>query len=217
MKVVITGGNRGIGLQLASQLIESGNQVVVLCRNPSEELKQLDCSFVEGIDVRSTNLELAEKIPLDSIDLLINNAGILSGQSLHNMDFKAMQDQFEVNALGPLRITHALLDKMHPGSTIAMITSRMGSIADNSSGSSYGYRMSKAALNAATRSLALDLRAKGIAVALLHPGYVQTDMTGGSGNLRPEESAKMLLKRIDECSLENTGTFYHANGQELPW
>ena len=106
---------------------------------------------------------------------------------------------------------------MTPGAKVALITSRMGSIADNSSGGSYGYRMSKAALNAAGRSLAIDLAARGIAVGLLHPGYVRTDMTGGSGNVEASEAAAMLVARIDELDAAKSGSFRHANGEELPW
>ena len=122
-----------------------------------------------------------------------------------------------MNALGALRTVHALLPRLHEGSKIALITSRMGSIADNGSGAYYGYRMSKAALNAAGKSLALDLKARGVAVALLHPGMVRTEMTGGHGNLGPEEAAAQLVQRIEALSLENTGTFWHANGEVLPW
>jgi NAD(P)-dependent dehydrogenase (short-subunit alcohol dehydrogenase family) len=123
----------------------------------------------------------------------------------------------EVNAYGPLRVTHELAPLLRRGSKVALITSRMGSIADNTSGGMYGYRMSKAALNAAGKSLAHDLAPLGIAVAILHPGYVKTDMTGGHGSVPPDDAARDLLRRIDELNLENTGTFWHANGSVLPW
>jgi len=103
------------------------------------------------------------------------------------------------------------------GAKIALVTSRMGSIADNDSGGSYGYRMSKAALNAAGVSLARDLQARGIAVAILHPGYVRTDMTGHSGLIDVDEAVNGLLERIDELNLDNSGSFWHRNGELLPW
>ena len=126
-------------------------------------------------------------------------------------------NMFEVNSLGPLLITQALLGNLGEGSKVGIITSRMGSIADNDSGGSYGYRMSKAAVNAAGKSLAIDLKPRGIAVGILHPGWVRTDMTGRNGLIDANESAKGLLARMDELNLDNTGTFWHANGELLPW
>ena len=128
-----------------------------------------------------------------------------------------IERQFRVNALGPLLTVHAFAETLASGAKVALITSRMGSMADNTSGGSYGYRMSKAALNAAGRSLANDLASRGIAVGLLHPGYVRTDMTGGRGDVEPAEAAARLVERIDDLSTANSGTFRHANGEELPW
>jgi NAD(P)-dependent dehydrogenase (short-subunit alcohol dehydrogenase family) len=125
--------------------------------------------------------------------------------------------QFRVNALAPLLLTRALLHRMAPHAKVALVSSRMGSIGDNSSGGFYGYRMSKAALNAAGVSLAHDLKPRGIAVAILHPGAVRTGMTNGQGSIDPEASARGLLKRIDELQLESTGRFLHVNGTVLPW
>ena len=110
-----------------------------------------------------------------------------------------------------------LVPGLHQGAKIALMTSRMGSIGDNGSGGHYGYRMSKAALNAMGMSLARDLKSRGIAIAILHPGYVRTDMTDGAGNVEPADAARMLIARIDGLGLENTGTFWHANGERLPW
>ena len=129
----------------------------------------------------------------------------------------SVRRQFEVNALGPLRVTCSLIPALRNGAKIALLTSRMGSIADNESGGSYGYRMSKAALNAAGVSLAKDLSSRGIAVAILHPGYVKTDMTGPSALIDAEESVAGLLDRIDQLNLENSGSFWHMNGELLPW
>jgi NAD(P)-dependent dehydrogenase (short-subunit alcohol dehydrogenase family) len=131
--------------------------------------------------------------------------------------FAGILEQFEVNALGPLRITSALLDQLARGSKLAFVTSRMGSIGDNGSGGFYGYRMSKAALNMAAVSLARDLVGRGIAVAILHPGMVKTDMVGDHGQVEPDRAAAQLLERIDALTLERSGTFWHANGEILPW
>jgi NAD(P)-dependent dehydrogenase (short-subunit alcohol dehydrogenase family) len=123
----------------------------------------------------------------------------------------------EINAFAPLRVSESLLPNLHAGSKIANITSRMGSIADNDSGGSYGYRASKAAFNALGRSMAIDLKERGIAVAQLHPGYVKTRMVNFGGIITPEESVAGLVKRIADLNLENTGSFWHSNGEKLPW
>jgi NAD(P)-dependent dehydrogenase (short-subunit alcohol dehydrogenase family) len=217
---LITGANRGIGYEYCSQLQARGDRVVAVCRTASEELKQLEVQVEEGVDITAdaSVADLRDRLRDTAIDVLINNAGILKRVTLEDLDFDSIREQFEVNALGPLRVTHALLPLLKPGSKVVLMTSRMGSIADNTSGSSYGYRMSKVALSMAGKSLAHDLKPRGIAVAILHPGLVQTRMTNfTAGGMTPEKSVKGLLKRIDELTLENTGTFWHANGEVLPW
>ncbi len=216
---VITGSNRGIGLELCRQASARGDDVIALCRQASAGLSELNIRVIEGIDVGSDRCMRALPQQLDGVqvDLLINNAGILTRQSLDSLDLDEIRRQFEVNSLGPLRITRALLPNLQPGAKVAIITSRMGSITDNTSGGHYGYRMSKAAVNIAGVSLAHDLKSKGIVVVLLHPGYVSTDMTEFSGTVQPAESARGLLQRIDELSLETTGSFHHMNGEALPW
>ena len=217
---LITGANRGIGYEYCRQLHTQGNTVIAVCRTASEELKQLGVQVEEGIDITSdpSVADLQSRLGEKAIDVLINNAGILKRVTLENLDFDSIREQFEVNALGALRVTHALLSNLKSGAKIVLMTSRMGSIADNTSGSSYGYRMSKVALSMAGKSLAHDLKERGIAVAILHPGLVQTRMTNfTSGGITPEESVKGLLARIEQLSLENTGTFWHSNGEVLPW
>jgi len=217
---LVTGTNRGIGYEYCRQLQARGDRVIAVCRSASEELKQLGVQVEEGIDITSdaSVADLCDRLGDSAIDVLINNAGIVKRVTLEDLDFDSIREQFEVNALGALRLTHALLPHLEAGSKIVLMTSRMGSIADNTSGSSYGYRMSKVALSMAGKSLAHDLKPRGIAVAILHPGLVQTRMTNfTSGGITPEESVKGLLKRIDELTLENTGTFWHANGEVLPW
>ncbi|MBD2260333.1 SDR family oxidoreductase [Pseudanabaena sp. FACHB-2040] len=217
---LITGANRGIGYEYCRQLQARGETVIAICRSVSQELKQLGVQVEEGIDVTSdaSVADLQHRLKGTSIDVLINNAGILKRVTLENLDFESIREQFEVNALGSLRVTHALLSNLRAGSKIVLMTSRMGSIGDNTSGSSYGYRMSKVALSMAGKSLAHDLKERGIAVAILHPGLVQTRMTNFTpGGVTPEASVQGLLARIDELNLENTGTFWHANGEVLPW
>jgi len=210
---LITGTNRGIGYEYCRQIKERGDTAIAVCRTATQDLRDLGVQVEEGVDITSdaSVADLRDR-------LLINNAGIVKRVTLEDLDFDSIREQFEVNALGALRVTHALLPNLKAGSKIALMTSRMGSIADNTSGSSYGYRMSKVALSMAGKSLSLDLKPRGIAVAILHPGLVQTRMTNfTSGGITPEESVKGLLKRIDELTLENTGTFWHANGEMLPW
>ncbi|MCW9018101.1 MAG: SDR family oxidoreductase, partial [Kangiellaceae bacterium] len=215
----ITGANRGIGLSLSKVYIARGETVIGVCRNSSDELEKSGAEVIDGVDVATLEGcdRLKEELGNKSVDILINNAGILRGTSLENLDFELILAQFEVNAVAPLRVVSALKDNIHSGAKIAMITSRMGSIDDNDSGGSYGYRMSKTALNAAGKSLAIDLKPKGIAVALLHPGWVNTEMVNFNGLIEPEESAAGLIARIDALNLDNTGGFWHSNGDELPW
>ena len=211
--VVITGANRGIGFALCQQLCTE-HTVHALCRTGSSRLQELPLIIHEGVDVRAPST-LPQGLP--PIDILINNAGILRRDGLSALSVTDMQEQFAVNSLGPLFITQALLPKLSAGSKVVIVTSRMGSVADNTSGGMYGYRMSKAAVNMAGMGLSRDLKPKGIAVALLHPGFVRTDMTGGSGYISTEESAKGLIEQIHRLSLETTGAFWHCNGEELPW
>ncbi len=219
---LVTGANRGIGLQVCRQLAERGDSVIAVCRHPSDELKALGVRIEEGIDVSKPDdvRRLAASLEGTSIDWLLNNAGVLHSDSLDAIGKDALEgiyDQFRVNAVGPLLVTRALLDNLAKGARVGIVTSRMGSIEDNDSGGYYGYRMSKAAVNAAGKSLAMDLKGREIAVALLHPGFVRTDMTGQQGDVEPGEAAAGLIARMDELTLETSGGFWHAKGQRLPW
>ena len=225
-RALVTGANRGIGLELCRQLAERGSEVVAACREPSPELSALAAAsggrvrIERGVEVTSDDAggALAAHNAGARIDLLVLNAGILRrGGSVESPDFDVIREQLEVNALGPLRVASALSSSLGQGSKIAVITSRMGSIADNGSGGMYGYRMSKAAVNMAAVSLARDLRSRGVAVAVLHPGMVKTDMTAGHGQVEPADAVRGLLARIDELTLETSGGFWHANGERLPW
>ena len=221
-RVLVTGTNRGIGLELCRQLKQRGDEVIATCRKASKELKELDVEIIEGVEVsdpRSLSV-LAGKLNSRKIDWLINNAGIAGGLGLTDIDVDAIESfkrMYEVNSLGPLLTTQTLLNNLSEGSKVGIITSRMGSVADNDSGGSYAYRMSKAAVNAAGKSLSIDLKSKGISVGILHPGYVRTDMTNHNGLMDTDESASGLLARMDELNLNNTGSFWHSNGDLLPW
>lgn len=217
---VVTGANRGIGLEFAKQLAARGVNVVAACRKSSAELDESGVEVVDGVDVsQPEGIErLANAVGDRRVDLLINNAGILVwGDSLESLNVEGIRKQFEVNSLGPLLVTQALASRLGKGSKVALITSRMGSIEDNGSGGAYGYRMSKAALNMVGKSLSRDLAPKEVAVAILHPGMVSTDMIGGSGQVEPDQAVRGLLARIDELTLETSGGFWHANGERLPW
>lgn len=219
---LVTGSSRGIGLELCRQLAARGMQVIATCRRCTPELRALGVEVVENVEVedRHSLAVLARRLSGRRIDWLINNAGVMYSSALSHIDDNAvanMKRMFEVNGLGPLLTTQALLGSLGEGSKVGIITSRMGSIEDNDSGGSYGYRMSKAAVNAAGKSLAIDLKPRGIAVAILHPGYVRTDMTGHGGLIDPDESAAGLIARMDALDLGNSGSFWHSNGDLLPW
>ena len=216
---LVTGANRGIGLALCRRLKERGRDVIAVCRKSSPELDALGVRVEAGVDVTSDDAVsgLARRLTGVALDEIICNAGILREDGLDDGAYSEIRAQMEVNAIAPVRVVAALRRNVRRGGKIALITSRMGSIGDNGSGGYYGYRMSKAALNAAGVSLARDLKSSGIAVAILHPGFVRTQMTEGSGNIDPDEAAAQLVDRLEALSLETTGTFWHANGQVLPW
>ena len=219
LSVLVTGSNRGIGLSLCKHYKNMGYTVFAACRKASPALSALDVEIFENIDIADprSGIELAEHMKKRPLDLLINNAGILRDEQLGKLNIETIEEQFKVNTLGPLRITEALLPLINNGGKVAFITSRMGSIQDNTSGGRYGYRMSKCALNAASVSVAHDVKHRHISVAILHPGLVGTDMIGGSGNVTPDKAAAQLYDRIEALSPNNSGSFWHADGSSLPW
>lgn len=219
---LVTGANRGIGLEFCRQLKARGDDVIAVCRSSSPDLDQLDIEVIEDVDVADPEsvAQLASRLTGRRIDILINNAGVLRRDSLGTLAAESvtdMVDQFRTNSLGPILVTEALMPNLQKGSKVGIVTSRMGSVTDNTSGGYYGYRMSKAAVNIAGVSLARDLADRGIAVALLHPGYVRTDMTGQEGFIDPDEAARGLIQRLDELSMTSSGGFWHSNGEALPW
>ncbi len=220
--VVITGANRGIGLELARLYEARGDSVTAICREGNKEIEDIADQVIAGIDVTDEEnlpkvVAMLHKLLDAPVDILINNAGLFSNETVANMSLDSIREQMEVNAIAPLNVTMNFLPLMTEGSKVANITSRMGSIADNTSGGYFGYRASKAALNAIGKSLAIDLKPAGVAVAQIHPGYVQTRMVGFTGDITPIEAAAGIAARIDELTLENSGGFWHSNGQALPW
>jgi NAD(P)-dependent dehydrogenase (short-subunit alcohol dehydrogenase family) len=231
VRVVITGANRGIGLALARAYAERGDQVHATARRPTEAgaLQELAARAAAGrgslqvheLDVtrEADARRLGEELGDHHVDLLINNAGIVSSyQNLPSLDIEATLEQFNVNALGALRVTRALLENLCAArGKIINVSSTMGSIGDNSSGRAYGYRMSKAALNMATRNLAIELGRQGVTVIALNPGWVQTDMGGAGAPTPVEESAANIVALAEGMQPSDNGKFLHAEGRELPW
>ncbi|HTT10801.1 MAG TPA: SDR family oxidoreductase [Burkholderiaceae bacterium] len=228
--VLVTGAARGIGLEFCRQLVARGDSVVATCRRSSDELRAVKLRIVDDIDVTSDDAcaRLARNLQGKPIDWVVLNAGVFESTSLGSLEFERMRHEYDVDALGPLRITQALLANIPRGGKIALVSSRAGSIGDNSSGGIYGYRMAKAALNMAGVSLAHDLQARGIAVVLLHPGVVDTEMLRSGMDalgqmvrsadlITPRVAVEAMLTRIDELTLSSSGRFLHRNGQVLPW
>ena len=218
--VLVTGANRGIGLEYCRQLKARGDQVVAVCRQATPELEALGVRIEEGIELTEevAIADLVARLDGLALDAVILNAGVLQSMGLEDLDPEGIRRQFEVNALAPLLLARALVRQMPRGSKLALMTSRMGSIDDNTSGGSYGYRMSKVALNIAGKSLAIDLAPRGIAVAILHPGLVRTRMIKfNPSGIEPAQAVQGLLARIDALTLETSGGFWHSNGERLPW
>lgn len=221
--VLVTGAARGIGLALVQAHRARGDAVLATCRAPSPELAASGADVLDGVEL--TDVEaiagIRDAVGDRRLDRMVLNDGVLRTESLGELAgddaADAVREQFEVNALAPLRLAAALRGKLARGARIGIITSRMGSIGDNGSGGYYGYRMSKAALNAGARSLAIDLAPQQALVLVLHPGFVKTAMTGGRGDATPAQAAAGLVERMDTLGDEHNGTFWHANGTPLPW
>jgi NAD(P)-dependent dehydrogenase (short-subunit alcohol dehydrogenase family) len=221
--VLVTGANRGLGLEFVRQIVDRGDTVIATCRDPQSapELAATGAQ-VETVDVGETEdlRALASRLEGRAIDLLINNAGMgVGGRAFHEEDFDGLARFFEVNAIAPMRLSQLLLDNLRAGrgKTIVNVTSKMGSIDDNTSGGAYGYRGSKAALNMLTKSMALDLRREGIQAIVIHPGWVATDMGGSAAPLSTPDSVKGMLAVVDGLGPEQSGHFFDYSGAELPW
>jgi len=221
--VLITGANRGIGLEFARQYSSAGWEVIGTARNPdrAEELHRLNVKVLK-LDVtdQESVSRLAHDLGNQSIDILINNAGILpEAETISDINPDDLNRVLAVNTVGPIRVTQALLPNLRRGSLkkIINISSRVGSIAENTRGGMYGYRESKAALNMFTKSLAIELRSEGFTCIVMHPGWVQTDMGGKRAPISAQESVRGLREVIDNLTQADTGTFWTHAGKQLPW
>ena len=223
--VLITGANRGIGLEFVSQYAAEGWRVIACCRNPqaAEALKAVEGDIhVYGLEVTDQNQinDLAKRLEGEAIDILLNNAGIYGPRlALGEMDYDAWTEVFAVNTMSPLRMAECFHDHLTRGDKkiIANITSKMGSIEDNTSGGSYIYRSTKAALNMVTKSLAEDLRKEGFTCVVLHPGWVRTDMGGPNGLIDADTSVLGMRSVLNNLKDEQTGCFFNYNGSMIPW
>jgi len=225
MQIIITGANRGIGLELARQFLSRGDEVIATARDTAAatELAALPGNLrVHACDVTSDASVAAFVASLGdlAIDVLINNAGVMGKmQALADLDMADVLHTIDTNALGPLRVTGALLPNLRRAATkkIVHISSGMGSISDNSSGGAYGYRMSKAALNMGCRSMANDLRGEGFIAVVVNPGWVQTAMGGRRAPTPVDESARKMLALIDQLTPAQSGTFLDYRGHTWQW
>ena len=223
---MITGSNRGLGLECARQYANEGWRVIATCRNPGNAIKLASLKGeleIHALDISDHGqiLSLADSLREEAIDLLFNNAGIFdpSPSQLVDIDYNAWENFIRVNVMSPLMVCATFSDHVAASDLkkIAIMSSKMGSIDDNNSGGSYIYRSSKAALNAVMKSLSIDLAPRGISVAILHPGWVRTDMGGPNGLIDAPESVNGLLKVIKDLNLKNSGRFYSYDGSEIAW
>lgn len=221
--VLVTGANRGLGLEFVKQLQASGYEVIGTARKPGKatELKATGAR-VEQLDVAdaASVASLASRLKDLPIDILINNAGMLNrtDSSLDTLDFDIMERSFQVNSLGPLRVTQALLPNLQAGKkkTVVNITSRLGSI-ELSTGGLYSYRASKTALNQINKIISNELASQDFTCVVMHPGWVRTDMGGENATLAKAESISSMLQVIEGLTTESNGKFFNYDGEELPW
>jgi NAD(P)-dependent dehydrogenase (short-subunit alcohol dehydrogenase family) len=227
---LITGGNRGLGLEFARQYAAEGWQVYATCRDPNSasELHRLADASDYKVQIMALDVTdlasvktAAKELEGQAIDLLLNNAGVGGprGQTIGNIDYDAWANVLDVNTLGPLRVSEAFVDHVAESERklIVTLTSGMGSIADNTSGGAFAYRSSKAAVNMVMRSLAIDLAPRGITCVVINPGWVRTDMGGPHGTQTPAESVTKLRRLIDNLKPIHSGKFFNHDGREYAW
>jgi NAD(P)-dependent dehydrogenase (short-subunit alcohol dehydrogenase family) len=229
--VLITGANRGLGLEFARQYGDDGWRVIACCRNPerAEGLSDLAQSSggrvsVHPLDVseRATIAALAGALRGEAIDILLNNAGVYGDEDHDNfgkIDYERWEETFRINVMGAMRMTEAFIENVvsSEDKILAFMSSLMGSISDNGSGGSYLYRSTKAALNAIAKSLSIDLKDRGVTAIVLHPGWVKTDMGGENAPMDPPESVAGMRRVLHELEAEHSGRFLSHAGAELPW
>jgi NAD(P)-dependent dehydrogenase (short-subunit alcohol dehydrogenase family) len=228
--VLITGTNRGLGFEFASQYVADGWRVFAACRNPAtaSKLRRLEQDSGDMLNLVAMDVTDAESVRNAAaqlkdvaIDVLINSAGIagVPGQKTGNVAYESWAQVFNVNTMGPLRVVESFSDHIARSerNLVITITSGMGSLADNTSGGSIGYRSSKAAVNMVMRSAAIDLAPRGITCVLVNPGWVRTDMGGRKASLSPQESVTAMRRLIDAFGRSHSGKFYNYDGREYPW
>lgn len=223
--VMITGANRGLGLEFARQYIQDGWSVIATCRKPEDATELNAIVGVTVYPLNVTNFEavraLADQLKGTAIDLLVNNAGVYGPKrsALNEIDFDVWEQVLRTNALAPLCVAQCFAPHVAASDRkcIATLSSKMGSMTDNTSGGGYIYRSSKAAVNAVMKSLANDLRPQGVISVLLHPGWVRTDMGGPSGLIDAEQSVAGMRRVIDAADMNASGRFYAYDGAEIPW
>lgn len=218
MFCVVSGANRGLGLALVQRLVEKGHKVVALCRERSDALDRLPAEVVEGIDLASTECMaiLRSRFGQQPIDLLISNAGVVEReQCLDEEAVEHARKQFEVNALGPMRLMAALGGSINAGGRVVVISSRLASFAQNPNGGYYGYRMSKVAVNMLVKALSTDVPSA--SVFAIHPGWMRTRLGGPDAPLDPLVSAAGIVELCERAGPESTGKFFLWNGESLAW
>ena len=222
---LVIGADRGIGLAICRQLAARGETVVAACLGAGDAHDGSEVEAIPGIDVTSGD-DIARMVEAlaargGQIDCVIHVAGVLGLDALGSLDFDDVRRQIEINTIGPLRAVEAALPHLAADAKVGIVTSRVGSLADNGTGQMYAYRVSKAGANMVALNLHHDLSTRGIAVAALHPGMVATDLTkdipGDFSYITPDEAADGLIRRMDALTLETSGRFWHADGEELPW
>lgn len=229
--ILITGANRGLGLEFCRQYAEAGDRVIAACRNPEKagRLRELAASHPDTIQVETLDVAgfaqidaLSAGLADEAIDVLINNAGVYgdkSGGGFGNLDYRSWTNTLSINTQAPVKMAEAFLPQIQRSDKklIVSLSSLMGSVADNTSGGSILYRSSKAALNAAMKCLAIDLQDKSVGVLIFHPGWVRTDMGGPNGLIDVDESVSGMRKVIDSFSIRQSGCFVKYDGTPMPW
>lgn len=228
--ILITGANRGIGLELTKQYLSNNARVIACCRDPhhANELNQLKSQYHSTLVICQLDVSnfqaitsLSQQLANEKIDILINNAGIIGNHAdtLANIDADKWQETFKTNTIAPTLMAQAFLNQLSHSNRklVVNISSVMGSIAENTSGGYYLYRSSKAALNAVTKSLSIELKPKNIIAVVMHPGWVQTDMGGDEAPLTTEQSVTGIRNVIDQLTLTDSGTFVSYDGRRIPW
>ena len=226
-QVLITGANRGLGLEFTKQYAANGWNVLACCRHPQSAMAlQTLAATHSNIKVHTLDVAdfaqidaLALKLKDESIDVLINNAGVYPASSFGDTNYDEWANGFKINSMAPLKMSEAFVQHITRSQLkkIATLTSKMGSIDDNTSGESYSYRSSKTAVNMVMKSLSIDLKPYGISVITLHPGWVQTDMGGPNGLIDAQTSVAGLRKQIENLDLSNTGQFVAYDGKAIGW